>query len=102
MKNNNIKNIALIIIAVIALFVLNQVLDSYQSKIINLCGIYIVLALSLNLVNGDTGLFSLGHAGFMAVGAYTLAILTMPAETKEMNYYMQPMVPWLMHLNIPY
>lgn len=102
MTKKNIRNIAIIIIAIIALFVLNQVLDSYQGKIANLCGIYIVLALSLNLVNGDTGLFSLGHAGFMAVGAYTLALLTMPTETKEMNYYMQPMVPWLLHLNMPY
>ena len=36
----------------------------------------IILAVSLNLVNGYTGQFSLGHAGFMAVGAYTSAALT--------------------------
>ena len=40
-------------------------------------GISIILGVSLNLINGFTGQFSLGHAGFMAVGAYTGAILTM-------------------------
>jgi branched-chain amino acid transport system permease protein len=40
------------------------------------CGINITLAVSLNLINGYTGQFSLGHAGFMAVGAYVAAMLT--------------------------
>jgi branched-chain amino acid transport system permease protein len=39
-------------------------------------GINIILAVSLNLINGYTGQFSLGHAGFMAVGAYTTAVIT--------------------------
>src|SRR5678809_784799 len=39
-------------------------------------GINIILAVSLNLINGHTGQFSLGHAGFMAVGAYTAASMT--------------------------
>jgi branched-chain amino acid transport system permease protein len=38
-----------------------------------LCGISITLAVSLNLINGFTGQFSIGHAGFMAVGAYSSA-----------------------------
>jgi len=40
-------------------------------------GINIILAVSLNLINGHTGQFSLGHAGFMAVGAYTAASITL-------------------------
>ena len=40
-------------------------------------GISIILAVSLNLINGHTGQFSLGHAGFMAVGGYTAAKLTL-------------------------
>src|SRR5579863_54933 len=40
-------------------------------------GINIILAVSLNLVNGYTGQFSLGHAGFMSVGAYTSAAITL-------------------------
>ena len=51
--------------------------NSYYVRIIMLCGINIMLAVSLNLVNGFTGQFSIGHAGFMAVGAYTAAVLTM-------------------------
>jgi branched-chain amino acid transport system permease protein len=51
--------------------------NSYYVRIIMLCGINIMLAVSLNLVNGFTGQFSIGHAGFMAVGAYTSAVLTM-------------------------
>lgn len=41
------------------------------------CGINIILAVSLNLINGHTGQFSLGHAGFMSVGGYTAAKLTL-------------------------
>lgn len=44
------------------------------------CGIAIILAVSLNLINGHTGQFSLGHAGFMAVGGYTAAKLTLVFE----------------------
>lgn len=40
--------------------------------------IYSVVAVSMNLLNGFTGLFSLGQAGFMALGAYTTALLTIP------------------------
>lgn len=73
-------------------FFANESLDNYKIRILNLCAIYVVLALSMNLVNGFTGLFSLGHAGFMAVGAYTTAILTMPPSVKSMNFFMVPMI----------
>ena len=49
------------------------VMDPYLAKIFVLAGINAILAVSLNLVNGLSGQFSLGHAGFMAVGAYTSA-----------------------------
>lgn len=102
MKKNNLTfNILLIAVALILLFILNIYLDNYQVTIINLCAIYIILALSMNLINGFTGLFSLGHAGFMAIGAYTVAILTMSIEAKEMNFYMEPMMPSLLNLNMP-
>ena len=44
--------------------------------------IYSLVAVSMNLLNGFTGLFSLGQAGFMLIGAYTYSILTMPTEIK--------------------
>jgi branched-chain amino acid transport system permease protein len=53
--------------------VLQGQFDPYSQQIIALAGINIILAVSLNLINGITGQFSLGHAGFMAVGAYSCA-----------------------------
>ncbi len=50
--------------------------NAYYYQIIIYAGVNIILASSLNLVNGFTGQFSLGHAGFMAVGAYTAAVVT--------------------------
>src|SRR5256885_12523064 len=43
---------------------------AYYNRIIVLMGINIMLAVSLNIINGHAGQFSLGHAGFMAVGGY--------------------------------
>ena len=49
--------------------------------------VYAVVASSMNLLNGFTGLFSLGQAGFMLLGAYTYAILTIPTAARESVYY---------------
>ena len=50
-------------------------LDAYWLDVLNSVGLYALLALSLNLILGDAGLFNMGHAAFYAVGAYTTAIL---------------------------
>jgi len=47
----------------------------YVQRIVLLAGINIILAVGLNLINGTTGQFSLGHAGFMAIGAYAAAYI---------------------------
>ena len=52
-------------------------INPYYFDILIGIGINIILAVSLNLVNGYTGQFSLGHAGFMAVGAYASSWLTL-------------------------
>ena len=52
------------------------IIDSYLQLNITLIGINIILAVGLNLITGFTGQFSLGHAAFMSIGAYTSAILT--------------------------
>jgi branched-chain amino acid transport system permease protein len=57
----------------------SHALNPYFYRILVLCGINVILALSLNLVNGITGQFSIGHAGFMAVGAYASAAFTVYA-----------------------
>ena len=48
--------------------------------------IYALVAVSMNLLNGFTGLFSLGQAGFMLLGAYTYAIFTIPVEARAQVY----------------
>ncbi len=50
--------------------------------------VYSLVAVSMNLLNGFTGLFSLGQAGFMLLGAYTYAILTVPSNMKDQVYYL--------------
>ncbi|MBE2219815.1 MAG: branched-chain amino acid ABC transporter permease [Ignavibacteria bacterium] len=73
----NTKLLFLISIAVIfGVNLFSGSINSYYYQIIIYCGINIVLATSLNLINGYTGQFSLGHAGFMAIGAYVSAALS--------------------------
>lgn len=55
---------------------LSQFMSSYQIQIISFIGIFTILAISLDIINGYTGQFSIGHAGFMAVGGYVAAYLT--------------------------
>ena len=60
------------------LYALQQITPADYTIILVAAGVNIVLAVSLNVVNGFTGQFSLGHAGFMAVGAYTAAKISSP------------------------
>lgn len=60
--------------------------SSMLSSVLQKGAIYALVAVSLNLLNGFTGLFSLGQAGFMLVGAYTYAILTIPVERRASVY----------------
>src|SRR4026208_2510959 len=55
----------------------SHLIDPYYLDVVIGIGINIILAVSLNLVNGYTGQFSLGHAGFMSVGAYFSAALSL-------------------------
>lgn len=94
-ENNKLIPLILLVLLSVGLFLVNRFLDDYKIRILNLSGIYVTLGLSMNLINGFTGMFSLGHAGFMAIGAYTVGILTMPVHMKEMNFFLQPIVPFL-------
>lgn len=64
-----------LIAGIILLAILPLFLNSYQSDVLNNIGLYALLALSLNLILGEAGLFNMGHAAFYAVGAYTTAIV---------------------------
>ncbi|HET6411104.1 MAG TPA: branched-chain amino acid ABC transporter permease [Anaeromyxobacter sp.] len=76
------------LIGIPILLVLQAVLDEAGRQDLSLIAIFaainVVLAVSLNVVNGFTGQFSLGHAGFMAVGAYTAAKITLAFRGSQM------------------
>jgi len=91
-----------LILLVIFLFFADRYMDAYIVRILNLCAIYTVLGLSMNLINGFTGLFSLGHAGFMAIGAYTTAILTLSVNAKAQNFFLEPIAAPLANLVLPF
>ncbi len=76
------------------LFVFNAelFLGDYELYILKLIFINAILALSLNLIYGYTGLFSLGHAGFIAIGAYVSALCILTPEQKEIMWLLEPMM----------
>ena len=88
-KKETIISVALIAALLFVLYVLEQILPSTSMlfTVLKKGAIYALVAVSMNLLNGFTGLFSLGQAGFMLLGAYTYGILTIPVEQRE-NVYM--------------
>jgi branched-chain amino acid transport system permease protein len=85
----------------VILLILLQVtgLAFWQGFVINI-GIFLILVLSLNLSNGFTGVFSLGHIGFMALGAYASAILTLPLREKQ--EYLPNLPAWLAGVHLDF
>ncbi len=78
----NVRKLPRFLIAVVLFYIVvevlyrTEILNGYLLHIINLSLIYVILATSLNLINGITGQFSLGHMGFAGVGAYVSGSLT--------------------------
>ena len=87
-KTKMIWNVGLIAALLGLLFLLEQVMlpSSMLFIVLKKGAIYALVAVSMNLLNGFTGLFSLGQAGFMLLGAYTYAILTIPVESRASVY----------------
>lgn len=82
-----------ILVAVGACFALQGLTghwSDYAQRIVVLIGLYVTLAVSLNLINGITGQFSIGHAAFYQVGAYTAGYLTL-------TYFNSPRVQGMLH-----
>lgn len=98
------RSFRLLILAALAgaglVLVMQATLDDYILSIVKFVGIYIILAVSLNMTNGYTGLFSLGHPGFMAIGGYATALLTFPVERKAM--FLPDLPAWLAGLALPF
>jgi branched-chain amino acid transport system permease protein len=91
--------LGLIFMGIAFVALVRATVDEYILSIINFVGIYVILAVSLNITNGFTGLFSLGHPGFMAIGGYVTAFLTFPVSRKSMFLELPP---WLMNLELPF
>ena len=101
-KTKRLLSAAACALLLVLIIVADKAFDRFTLRVFNLSAIYIILALSLNLINGFTGLFSLGHAGFMAIGAYVSALLTMSPDQKAVNFYLDPIVPWLANVQFPF
>ncbi|MFT4107836.1 MAG: branched-chain amino acid ABC transporter permease [Lacrimispora sp.] len=102
-KNKLYSLIALlIIIGILGFLQVNSAAYSYQISILQRSAIYAVVAVSMNLLTGFTGLFSLGQAGFMAIGAYTVSILTIPVESRASVYYVDGISPVIANLHCPF
>ncbi len=80
--NPAVRFVCFVLIPLLILIICAMNRGHYYSDLICLFGINAILAVSLNLVNGFSGMFSMGHAAFMAVGAYTSALLTISEAQK--------------------
>jgi branched-chain amino acid transport system permease protein len=84
---------ALVALGAVAVALVQALLSDYLVTLACIALIYVTLTVSLQITNGLTGLFSLGHPAFMTIGAYVAAILTYPTQRKG---FMMPDLPaWL-------
>ena len=91
LKKNSVILILILVSALFLSIVLEQVISPTSSlamllTVLKKSCVYAVVAVSMNLLNGFTGLFSLGQAGFMLLGAYTYAIFSISVENKPLVY----------------
>ena len=89
-KKKTLRTLAAIAAFYLLLFVLEKLVPSYSVlfPVLKKTAVYALVAVSMNLLNGFTGLFSLGQAGFMLLGAYTYAILMVPEASRATVYRM--------------
>ena len=93
-----LMNVVLVALLFVGLSFLTQnVLSTYQNKVLLTVGINIILAVSLNVATGYLGQLPLGHAGFMAVGAYTCALFTKYSNLpKGVAFVIGLVLAWIM------
>ena len=104
MKNKNKIYTLIALLAIIGILSFMQANSSdytYQISILERSAIYAVVAVSMNLLTGFTGLFSLGQAGFMAIGAYIVAIFTIPVASRPSVYYVSGISPVIANVQLP-
>ena len=98
--NSLFRFLVVVLLPLLILLFVHFVAGNYYESVFVLFFINIILAASLNLTNGITGIFSLGQAGFMAFGAYISSILTL-SETMK-NAMVTNMPEWLTKIQLPF
>lgn len=98
-ERNRVLTAISLLLVIFILANMKRWFGGYWVRVFNTCCIYSIVTMSMNLVNGSTGIFTMGSPGFMCVGAYTTAILFMKPEIKDAVFYLSPMVPWLKNLH---
>jgi len=89
---NTLLTLMLIGVLFLALRLADTRLDDFTLRVMRTGAVYIVAAVSYNLINGITGQFSLGPNGFMALGGYTVALLMLPVPQKEFVWFLRPLI----------
>ncbi len=106
LDENRRRNQIFSIVAVACLFLflwsMHLFADDYQIRILNNIGLFVILAVSYNLINGVTGQFSLEPNAFIAIGAYTSALLTLTPAEKEMAFIIEPIIWPLSVISVPF
>ncbi len=101
-NTNTFLTIGLMLLSLLVVDQVDLFLGEYEMYILKLIFINAILALSLNLIYGFTGLFSLGHAGFIAIGAYVSALFILSPAQKEMMWLLEPMMWPFSELHSPF
>ncbi len=94
-----IRNLILIAATIAFIVWAQNNLEPYTLRIVNNIGIFLILALSYNLINGVTGQFSLEPNGFVAIGAYFTALMLIPPEVKLDMFALTDPAPIVMKMH---
>ncbi len=92
-------NLFLILLTVAFIIWAQNTLEPYTLRIVNNIAIFLILALSYNLINGVTGQFSLEPNGFVAIGAYFTALMLIPTDTKVDMFALTDPSPIVLHMS---
>ena len=103
---NKTRDQALTGLSIVALFAFlywaKGNVTEYQARLLNNCAIFVTLAASYNLITGTCGQFSLAPNAFLAIGAYTSALLTMSPAEKQVSFIIEPLIWPLSVVSLPF
>lgn len=98
MTQNKISHWLFFFLTLAFLFTSSYIFSDYGMSIVNQIAIFIIFAVSYNLINGVSGQFSLEPNGFIAVGAYIAALILLSTEAKNEQFYYVGINPLILHL----